>query len=229
MRRPVRRGKKRLDIVFIDRDGVINKDPGGWTEYSYVTKWKDFKFLPGVFQALRLLNRNGIKVVIISNQAGVNKGYFTRDELNEVTSRMLDEINKNGGKIEEVYYCIHKREDNCNCRKPKPGMLEAAARKFSADPRKTYFIGDSEVDVQAGYSLGMRTIFVRSGKTTVDEMSKWVLKPDYVFADLLETVKWLLAKERRKTDRAHKRREGVIKGAVDAPAEDLPEETGEEV
>lgn len=225
MRRPLRRVKKSLDTIFIDRDGVINKDPDGWTEYSYVTRWRDFKFLPGVFQALKILNKSGIRVVVISNQAGVGKGYFSREELDEVTSRMLDEINRNGGRIEEVYYCIHKKEDNCQCRKPKPGMLVNALRKYKADPRKTYFIGDSEVDVLAGRSLGMKTVFVRSGKTTVEEMRKWPVKPDYIFADLLEAVKWLLEKEKRKADRAVRRRENVIVEETDKEAD---KETGGE-
>jgi D-glycero-D-manno-heptose 1,7-bisphosphate phosphatase len=229
MRRPFQRGrKKRLDTIFIDRDGVINKDPAGWTEYSYVTEWKEFKFLPGVFQALKLLNKNGIKVIVISNQAGINKGYFTREDLDNVTSRMLDEINKNGGKIEEIYYCIHKKEDNCHCRKPKPGMLVSAIRKYNVDSRRTFFIGDSEVDVLAGKSLGIKTVFVRSGKTTVDEMRKWPVKPDYIFADLLETVQWVLQKEKRKTERAEKRREGVMKIEPPLGAEESTEEATEE-
>lgn len=228
MRRAFKRPrKKRLEAIFIDRDGVINKDPGGWTEYSYVTKWNQFKFLPGVFKALKLLNRNDIKVIVISNQAGIGKGFFTRDELNEVTSRMLDEINRNGGKIEEIYYCVHKRDDNCNCRKPKPGMLVNALRKYDIDPRKTFFIGDSEVDCLAGSSLGIKTVFVKSGKTTEDEMRKWPVKPDYIFADLLEAVKWLLEKEKRKTVRAQMRREGVARAAAPEKGEEAGEETVE--
>jgi D-glycero-D-manno-heptose 1,7-bisphosphate phosphatase len=216
MRRRVfrRARKKRLDTIFIDRDGVINKDPHGWTPHSYVTTWKDFKFLPGVFQALKLLNKHEIKVVIISNQAGVGKGYFTKAELDGVTKRMLDEINKNGGNIEEVCYCIHKKEDNCRCRKPSPGMLESAARKYDIDPRKTFFIGDTERDVLAGQAMRMRTIFVASGKNTVEDMHKWSVKPDYIFKDLLEAAQWVVGREKRKTERALKRRDGVVKGAA---------------
>ena len=194
-----------MKAIFIDRDGVINKDPGGWTEYSYVTSWKEFHFLPGVFEALKLLNKNDIKVIIISNQAGVNKGYFSIDELNKVTAKMMDEINKNGGAIEDVYYCTHKDEDNCSCRKPKPGLLERAAAKYGIDMNKTFFTGDSEVDVIAGRLAGCKTIFLLSGKTPEKEMRTWKNKPDHVFNGLLEAVQWILAKEHRKVRRASRR------------------------
>lgn len=198
-----------IKTIFIDRDGVINKDPGGWTAHQYVTELRDFHFLPGAFEALALLNRNRVQVVIVSNQAGVNKGYFSKERLDEITHMMLSEVKKNGGKISEVYYCPHTNEDNCHCRKPKPGMLEQAIKKYGVTPRDTYIIGDSEVDVLAGKSAGLNTIFVLSGKTTMDDMRKWSVKPDYIFKDLLEAVKWLLVKERRKSERSIRReREG---------------------
>lgn len=194
-----------IKAIFIDRDGVINKDPGGWTKHEYVTEIKDFHFLPGVFDALKLLNRSRVQVIIVSNQAGVSKGYFSKGRLDDITLMMLAEISKNGGSVREVYYCTHRNEDNCNCRKPKPGMLEAAIKKYSVVPRDTYIVGDSIVDVQAGKGAGVNTIFVLSGKTGMDEMRKWNVKPDYVFKDLLETVKWLLVKEKRKSERSTRR------------------------
>ncbi len=195
-----------LKFLLIDRDGVINKDPGGWTEHSYVTKANDLRFLPGALKALALLNRNGVRVVIVSNQAGVSKGYFTKEELAAVNTRMLDEIGKAGGRIEEVCYCIHRDEDNCDCRKPKPGMLDDALYKYRISARDTYIVGDSKVDVMAGKSLGIKTIFVLSGKATEDEMKKWEVKPDYIFPGLLGAVEWLLNKEKRKSERAFKRK-----------------------
>ena len=195
-----------LKLLLVDRDGVINKDPGGWTKHSYVTEPHEFHFLPGALKALALLNRNGVKVVIVSNQAGVSKGYFTEEKLAAVNTRMLDEIGKAGGRIEEVCYCIHKDEDNCDCRKPKPGMLEDALYKYRISARDTYIVGDSKVDVEAGKSLGIKTIFVLSGKATADEMKKWGIKPDYIFPGLLGAVEWLLNKEKRKSERAFKRK-----------------------
>ncbi len=194
-----------MKTIFIDRDGVINKDPGGWTKHEYVTEFKDFHFLPGALDALRLLNRNRMQVIMISNQAGVSKGHFTKKRLDEITAMMLAEIKKNHGKVTEVCYCIHRNEDNCNCRKPKPGMLEAAIKKYNVTPRESHMIGDSEVDILAGNAAGLSTIFVLSGKNDMEEMKKWKIKPDYIFKDLLEAVNWILLKEKRKFERSIRR------------------------
>ena len=194
-----------MKTLFIDRDGVINKDPGGWTRHEYVTELKDFHFLPGAIEALALLNRNRVQVIVVSNQAGINKGFFTKNRLDEITCMMVAEVKKGGGNISEIFYCPHTNEDNCNCRKPKPGMLEAAIRKHSVTARDTYIIGDSEVDVLAGRLAGLNTIFVLSGKTDMNGMKAWKVKPDYIFKDFLEAVKWLLVKERRKSERSRRR------------------------
>ena len=198
--------KKSGKVIFIDRDGVINKDPGGWTEHSYVTRWADFHFLPGTLEALGILKKSGLRVVIISNQAGVGRKLFSREDLDRVTVRMLEAISRHGGTIENIYYCLHKKEDNCNCRKPKTGMLENAIDMYEVKPRETYFVGDSIVDVEAGAKLGFETVFVLSGKTSLEESRKWPIKPDHVFKDLLETARWITAKERRKAERASKRK-----------------------
>lgn len=198
---------ERLSFIFMDRDGVINKDPGGWTRHNYVADAGDFHFLPGALEALRLLNENGVRVVVVSNQAGVGKGYFSKEMLDKVNSAMLKAITKSGGSVEDVYYCIHRDEDNCFCRKPKTGMFERAAKKYGIDLSRTCIIGDAGVDVMAGRSLGMKTIFVKSGKTSMDEMRKLDVKPDYIFNDLLEAVKWLVARQKRKSERALRRKE----------------------
>jgi histidinol-phosphate phosphatase family protein len=194
-----------MNAIFIDRDGVVNKDPGGWTEHSYVTEWKDFRFIPSSFEALKILKDNGIKVIVISNQAGVNKGFFTRHKLDEINKRMVVEIKKHGGDIEDVYCCVHRSDENCRCRKPNTLMLEAAARKHDIDTNGTFFVGDSLVDVQAGKKMGISTVFVLSGKTTEEEMRQWKDKPDYIFPNLLQAVKWIVEKNRRKAHRAVKR------------------------
>ena len=182
-----------IKALFIDRDGVINKDPGGWTKTNYVTDWTDFHFIPGTLDALRILKEKKIRVIAASNQGGVNKGFYTPEELSEVNSLMLKEIRKFGGAIEEVFYCIHRDEDNCSCRKPKPGMLEAAAKKYRIDPKTTYFVGDGQVDVIAGKRAGCKSILVLSGKSSCADIEGWAPaeKPDYIFKDLLEAVKYL--------------------------------------
>lgn len=181
--------------LFIDRDGVINKDPGGWTKTNYVTEWKDFHFVPGTLEALKILKDKGIKVIVASNQGGVNKGYYTLEELNKVNDRMLQEIRKSGGEIEEVFYCIHKDEDNCSCRKPKSGMLDMAAKKYGVKPGEVYFIGDDKKDILAGKKLGCKTALVLSGKSSRDDVKGWQEKPDRIFKDLLEAVNSLTREE----------------------------------
>ena len=180
-----------IKAIFIDRDGVVNKDPGGWTKTDYVTDWKDFHFIPGTLEALKILKEKGIKVIVASNQGGVNKGLYTKAELSRVNSLMLREIEHAGGAIEEVFYCIHKDEDNCDCRKPKPGMLEMAAKKYGIDPKTTYYIGDAKTDVMAGKSAGCKTILVLSGKSSREDVDAWEEKPDHIFENLLEAVKFL--------------------------------------
>jgi D-glycero-D-manno-heptose 1,7-bisphosphate phosphatase len=204
-----------MKAIFIDRDGVINKDPGGWTKHGYVTDPKDLHFLPGSLQALKLLKTHGFSVIIISNQGGVNKGYFTKDQLNKVNDTMLNAVKLAGGEILDVFYCVHKDDDNCLCRKPKTGLLEMAAKKYKINLKNIFFIGDSFRDITAGKIVGARTIFVLSGKHKEEEMKTWRDKPHHVFDDLLGAVKWILEKEKRRSSRAFSReKEGrAIKSA----------------
>ena len=102
-----------MKVIFIDRDGVINRDPGGWTPHSYVTRWEDFYFLPGSVEALKKLKRARYEIVVISNQAGVGRGLYTEKKLDEISANMHAEIEKNGAKIKKIYYCIHHPDDNC--------------------------------------------------------------------------------------------------------------------
>ncbi|MDO8525820.1 MAG: HAD family hydrolase [Candidatus Omnitrophota bacterium] len=179
--------------IFIDRDGVINKDPGGWTEHSYVTGWEDFHFLPGAKVALKRLSGNGYDIIIISNQGGVSKGYFLQSTLDDITAKMLEEIESSGAKIRKVYYCVHQDSDNCACRKPKTGMFTLAENDLGIRSAGAYFIGDGKVDVEAGKSMGLKTILVLSGKTPAGDVEGWDLKPDYIFKDLPEAVNFILS------------------------------------
>jgi len=183
-------------IIFIDRDGVINKDPSGWTEHSYVTNCEDFHFLPNSILALKKLSASGYDIILISNQAGVAKGYYTEDTLNNVTRKMFDEIEKNGAKIKKAYYCVHQPSDNCDCRKPKTGLFKRAEKELGVSAAGNFFIGDGKMDVAAGAGMGMRTILVLSGKTDLEKMKSWDIKPDYIFDDLFEAVNFILKGEK---------------------------------
>ena len=183
--------------IFIDRDGVINKDPGGWTEHSYVTRCEDFHFLPGVKEALKLLNDNEYDIIIISNQGGVSKKFFSQSSLNAVTDYMLRELKSAGVKIKKVYYCVHQDSDNCDCRKPKTGLFRQAEKNLRISAKGHYFIGDGRTDVEAGRRAGLKTVLVLSGKTPSSEIDAWEAKPDYIVKDLMEAVKFIVKGESR--------------------------------
>ncbi|MFC1576800.1 D-glycero-alpha-D-manno-heptose-1,7-bisphosphate 7-phosphatase [Candidatus Omnitrophota bacterium] len=181
-----------MKTIFIDRDGVINKDPGGWTEYSYVTDWKDFHFLPGSLEALRKLAEAGIGAIVVSNQAGISKGYYTKEKLSEINAQMLSAIREAGGKIQAAYYCVHRNEDNCVCRKPKTGLIDKAAKEHGVDLKRSLIIGDGAVDICAGKKAGLKALLVLSGKSAASDVEAWEVKPDHIFKDLIEAVNWLI-------------------------------------
>jgi D-glycero-D-manno-heptose 1,7-bisphosphate phosphatase len=179
--------------VFIDRDGVINKDGAGQTEYGYITRWEDFKFLPGVTAGFKALKEAGYKSVVISNQKCVGRGIMTIGELEEITDRMRGAIRESGGIVNEVFYCTHLDEDNCSCRKPKEGLFLQAREKLGIGTFDgKYFIGDSERDVIAGSRAGLRTILVLSGKSSRADAASWNIKPDFIKENFKEAVKTVL-------------------------------------
>lgn len=178
-----------MKIVFLDRDGVINKDPNG-----YVTTPDEFHFLSNAKKAIRLLNKNGFRIIVISNQGGIAKGLYSEKALSEITKKMLNEISKYGGKIFSVWYCPHRLEDNCSCKKPKTGLFKKATKNFRFDKYHSFFVGDSEIDIKAGKNFGLKTILVFSGKTNNRMLKDLEIQPDYKAKDLLEAAKIILRK-----------------------------------
>ena len=187
--------KNQHKVVFLDRDGVINKDPEH-LKFQYVTKWKEFRFLPGAKRAIKLLTDAGYSIYIISNQAGISKRYFTMKDLAAITRRMGKELEKSGGKITEAFYCPHRTEDNCGCRKPKAGLFKKALKRGKIDFKKTFFIGDNIRDVQAGRAIGCKTLLVLSGKVRSRKSEGWAAKPDHIKRDLLEAAEFILRKDK---------------------------------
>jgi len=179
-----------MKTVFLDRDGVINKN----LDNDYVKRWDEFEFLPKSREAIKALTDAGWDIVVISNQAGVGKGLMTSRDVREINANMIAEIERCGGKIKAVYFCPHKPDDGCDCRKPKPGMLLRAAREYGIELTKSYLIGDKITDIQTGAQVGCTTILVRTGKGEEDLQSRdqWPVSPDYIAADLFEAVQFLL-------------------------------------
>lgn len=179
-----------LKAVFIDRDGVINK----YLDNDYVKSWHDFAFLPKAREAMKLLANAGWEVIVITNQAGIGKGVMTKKTVEAINARMTAEIEAHGGRIKATYYCPHRSDENCECRKPRPGMLLRAAREHKIDLTDCYLIGDAITDIQAGKAVGCRTVLVRTGRGEgqLKNRDEWPVLPDYIATDIHEGARSIL-------------------------------------
>lgn len=179
----------RRKAVFLDRDGVIceNRD-------NYVKSSQEFVWIPGAKKALSRLRSHGYITVVITNQSAIGRGIISRRTLEEIHERMGEEIAETGGKIEKVYYCPHKPEDGCSCRKPEPGLLLKAAGDLKLDLRTSYLVGDAITDIEMGHTVGSRTIMVKTGKglSELADKNRWKIRPDYIAQDLSEAVDLIL-------------------------------------
>lgn len=181
--------KQHTHILFLDRDGVINEFPGNG---NYVTKVKDFHFIKGSLDALKKLTDTGWTIFVVSNQAGVGKGVYSRHKLNLITAHMLKYVKRSGARIKKIYYCTHRTHEGCWCRKPAIGSVIKALKLLNKRMHHVddaFFVGDTKVDIQAGHNAGCKTIFVLSGRDTRRDVRKWGCKPDYVAKNLLEATK----------------------------------------
>jgi histidinol-phosphate phosphatase family protein len=144
--------------VFVDRDDTIITDVG------YCDDPNEVHLLAGAAEGLRLLSRAGYFVVIVTNQSGLGRGYFDEQQLNVVNERLREELRSRGADFDALYYCPHLPQDNCSCRKPRPGLLLRAASELNLDLNLSYTIGDNERDIEAGREAGTRTVLVRAGE-----------------------------------------------------------------
>ena len=156
-----------IKTIFLDRDGVIN------IEKNYLHKIDDFEFINGVFSACKYLKKLGYEIIIVTNQSGISRGYFTIKDYDKLTDWMLGQFKLNLIDVLDVFFCPHCPEDNCKCRKPKPGMFIEAKNKHNINMRESWMIGDSERDIIAASSAGLKnTVLVRSGHQIDKENSK---------------------------------------------------------
>jgi histidinol-phosphate phosphatase family protein len=181
--------KQPRGAVFLDRDGVINVD-----RRDYVKSWSEFRFMPRVFEALRLLKKNNLRVVIITNQSAVHRGLMSIETLEEIHHRMLKAIERRGGHIEAVYFCPHTPSENCECRKPKPGMVLQATKDLGIDLERSYFVGDSQKDIELARSLGMKCARVTGSRPhgIHSERGAWMKSVPISVGTLLEGVAHIL-------------------------------------
>lgn len=194
-----------MKVVFLDRDGVINKFPGNG---NYVTKLKEFHFVPGSLDALRILTNEGFSIFVVSNQAGVAKGLYSMEKLEHITQNMLRDVRAVGGKIKKVFYCTHFSHAGCECRKPEIGSIRKALESMNktiSSAQKAFFVGDTESDIKAGHNAGCTTIFVLSGREDRRHMRSWLVKPDYIATDLLDAVDIINERNRRRSRKRQRR------------------------
>ena len=151
--------------MFLDRDGVINENVDG----DYVRSWEGLRILPGALEAIAELTRAGYPIVIVTNQQGVGKGLMAVSDVEEIHRRLVEEIERAGGRVAAVRYCPHLAEEGCACRKPKPGLLVRAAEELGLDLARSVFVGDAVSDVQAARTAGCRPILVRTGRGAAAE------------------------------------------------------------
>jgi len=165
--------------IFLDRDGVINKKA---KEHDYIKKWGEFEFLPHITDVISQLNKKFL-VVVVSNQGGISRKMMTVNDVNSIHSNMQLELKKNNAIIDKVYFCPHYVQDNCMCRKPQPGLILQAAKDLNINLSKSYMIGDSGSDMEAGKKAGCKTVLCS------DSFLEKNIKPDFVVKDILEILK----------------------------------------
>ena len=147
-----------IKTIFLDRDGVI------YREINYLNKIEEFEFINGIFDACAYLINLDYNLIIITNQSGISRGFYTENDFKIITSWMLSEFKKNNINILDVFHCPHLPDAKCNCRKPKPGMFLEAKVKYNIDMENSWMIGDNESDIVAANNSGIsKTILVGSG------------------------------------------------------------------
>lgn len=182
--------------VFLDRDGTVNEEVG------YLSDLKQLKLIPGAGAAIRRLNRAGFKVVLVTNQSGVARGYFPESFVHDTHALLEQMLRNEGARLDGIYYCPHhptagnsRYTTECDCRKPGTGMIDRAARDLNVDVKKSYVVGDKWSDVELGQRAGAHTILVRSGFAADSEgklRPGHLMDPEFIARTITEAVEWIL-------------------------------------
>ena len=168
-----------IKVVFLDRDGVINEEVG------YLHKIKDFKFINGVIDSCNYFLSLGYQIIVVTNQSGIGRGLYKEEDFHILNQWMLDNFEQEGVRILDVFFCPHGPDDNCYCRKPKPGLFKDAKEKHDIDMNKSWMIGDKEADIEAANNAGIsQTILVRSGHIIDEDATK----SKYILDSIIDIV-----------------------------------------
>ena len=182
--------------VFLDRDGTINKEGG------YINHESRLELMPNTAKGIKLLNEAGLLAIVCTNQAGVARGYFEEGLVKIVHQRLRDLLKKEGAYVDDINYCPHHPsvgpepyQQDCNCRKPKTGMIEKSMKKFDIDIEKSYVVGDKISDIMWGHKIGTKAVMVMTGYGRGEyqyQRQDWTDEPDYIAEDLLDAAKWII-------------------------------------
>jgi len=182
---------KKLDrVVFLDRDGVINHDSS-----NYIKNWSEFKFIPRSIEAIKELTLKGFNVIVITNQSVINRNMVSGKGLEYILTMMKNEVRSGGGLISDIFFCPHIPEDNCDCRKPKPGLLFQAQKAYSINLKDAVMIGDSVKDIECARNAGCgKAVLVKTGNGAKAEktLEEKKIYPDHIAQDLYEAVQWVV-------------------------------------
>jgi D-glycero-D-manno-heptose 1,7-bisphosphate phosphatase len=183
--------------IFIDRDGTLNEEVG------YITEVTQFRLYNFASEAVRLINDAGLRAIVLTNQSGIARGLFDEQFLLRLHRRMEESLKLGGARLDAIYYCPHHPElgeppyrQDCECRKPKPGLIERAMKDFHLNLRRSFVIGDRYRDVEMGCRAGTRCVMVMTGHGREEfrsQRASWKVQPEHIAENMLEAVRWILS------------------------------------
>jgi D-glycero-D-manno-heptose 1,7-bisphosphate phosphatase len=185
--------KKKQKAVFLDRDGVINRDSP-----NYIKSWSEFEFLPGSLEALKKLTVNGFAVIVITNQSVIQRKMVSLKALEHIHDMMKKTVLSSGGEIKDIFFCPHIPEDECGCRKPNPGLIFKAGKKHRIDLNASIMVGDSAKDIECARTAGCGTVILvktGNGVRAEKQLKEQMIRPDVIVRDLLEAAQWIISRK----------------------------------